>query len=509
MLFFRSGPYVTDICSEYPFNGGTTAMPRQLTVGTWSMARLNTILLSTLFVLGALSTEAQAHSSTGGIVMLLPTGYVIVAGAVTVAATFILTSLLPDRFATSLHGSVLRFPQMPNIPLSFVSLLFFLFLVFMVSAGLFGAADPTLNPLPHFIWSVFWVVLVLAHGLLGPLWRVFNPWTGPLALVRRALSIRVGIRPLMVLPERLGYGLAIVQFFAFAWFELVSLSPEDPKRLATVVALYWTVNLVGMIVCGEEPWKQRAEPFSILLDLIGRLAPLNLEQTAVGEGRVVLGWPGHRLFPVAPLPVSAILFVLLVLSTLSFDGLSSTFFWFGQLGLNPLDFQGRSTVVVSSTLGLMACFAVFVLVYFAIVWIGCRLAGVARTLPVAGVLIFSILPISLSFQFAHYLTLAMVGLQDFAVAISDPFSLGQDWFGTVNLRVTTSFLNDFDSVAMIFAAQAIAVTIGHVLAVLIGHAMIVDLIEDRRRKIRLEIPLGSLMVLFTIFGLWLLSTPRI
>lgn len=473
------------------------------------MTRLNPMLLSTFFVLGALATEAQAHSSAGGIVMLLPTGHVIVSGAVTVAATFILTSLLPDRFATSLHRSVLHFPEMTAIPVSFVSLLSFFFLVFMVSTGLFGNADPALNPLPHFIWSVFWVLLILLHGLLGQLWRAFNPWTGPLALARRAFSTSVGNRPLIMLPERMGYGLAILQFFAFAWFELVDLSPEDPKRLATVVALYWTVNFVGMIVCGEGPWKQRAEPFSILLDLIARLAPLNWERTTPGRGRIVFGWPGHGLFPASPLPASGVIFVLLVLSTLSFDGISSTFFWFGELGLNPLDFQGRSTVMVSSTLGLMTCFAVFVLVYFAIVWMGSRLAGVAGSLPVAGLLIFSILPISLSFQFAHYLTLAMVGLQDFAVAISDPFSLGQDWFGTANLRVTTSFLNDFDSVAIIFAAQATAVTIGHVFAVLLGHVMIVDLIEDRRRKVRLEVPLAGLMVLFTIFGLWLLSTPRI
>ena len=46
------------------------------------------------------------------------------------------------------------------------------------------------------------------------------------------------------------------------------------------------------------------------------------------------------------------LFVLLTLSSVSFDGLSRTFWWLALGGINPLEYPGRTAVVDRNTFGL-------------------------------------------------------------------------------------------------------------------------------------------------------------
>jgi hypothetical protein len=62
---------------------------------------------------------------------------------------------------------------------------------------------------------------------------------------------------------------------------------------------------------------------------------------------------------------------------------------------------------------------------------------------------------------------------------------------------------------MIFVIQTLAVTLGHVIAVVLAHAMIDVLTGDRRKTLMIETPFALLMIAYTGFGLWLLSTARI
>ncbi len=55
--------------------------------------------------------------------------------------------------------------------------------------------------------------------------------------------------------------------------------------------------------------------------------------------------PGARIAGAEPLPLSGAIFLLCVLGSVSFDGLSKTFLWLGANGINPLEFPGRSAVV--------------------------------------------------------------------------------------------------------------------------------------------------------------------
>src|SRR4030095_7054045 len=87
----------------------------------------------------------------------------------------------------------------------------------------------------------------------------------------------------------------------------------------------------------------------------------------------------------------------------------------------------------------------------------------------AGALAASILPISIGYQFAHYLTSFLVNGQYAAIAAADPFALGGFEAEERMHRVTTSFLSNHDSVTIIWNLQAAGIVLGHIVAVLVAH----------------------------------------
>lgn len=65
--------------------------------------------------------------------------------------------------------------------------------------------------------------------------------------------------------------------------------------------------------------------------------------------------------------------MLVMLGSGSFDGLNETFWWLAVLGVNPLEFPGRSAVVLPNVLGLvlanLALLAVYALTIRAGLWL--------------------------------------------------------------------------------------------------------------------------------------------
>ena len=73
--------------------------------------------------------------------------------------------------------------------------------------------------------------------------------------------------------------------------------------------------------------------------------------------------------------------------------------------------------------------------------------------------------------------------------------------------MTTSFLNVFESVRLIWNLQTAGIVIGHVTGIVLAHLLALKHFGDGRSAILSQAPLAVLMVLYTLFGLWLLSTP--
>lgn len=438
---------------------------------------------------------ALAHVSERALVLLLPTDVWVPVGVSVVAISALAVFVLPGRAVAAAFRPVRLSARGASGGEMAASLLALALLAALVWAGLAGPRDPLANPLPLAIWTLFWVGLPLAQAAFGDLWAWLNPWTG---LHRLAMGDRP---PPLRLPAWLGHAPAMLGWALFAFFLLVDPAPDDPARLARAVAGYWLVTAAGMALFGPA-WLDRAECFTIWLGWLSRLAPLWTR-----EG-LRAGLPGARLTRMPPLVPSAAILLLVMLATGSFDGLNETFWWLGLIGVNPLEFPGRSAVMAENLAGLLAASAALVAVFAATVLAGLALIGQTRRFREAfGKLALSIVPIALGYHFAHYLTVLLVNGQYALAAASDPMATGADLLGLGTFYVTTSFFNNAGSVWAIWLAQGSAIVIGHVLAVLVAHAIAREMFGDDRRAAISQLPVAVFMTLYTWLGLWILSSP--
>lgn len=477
-----------------------SAAPRRLATA----ARLAAAGPALLIVL---TGEAFAHAADRGHVMLLPTGYYLVGGAAAVALTFAVMLLAPATLPGAFATARLPLGTVPTWPRFAGSLACLVLLGALVVVGEIGSRDPLSNPLPLMVWTVFWVGLTLVQGVAGNLWWWINPWYAPWRLASLATRRPQG---LIRLPDRVGYWPAIVQFSAFAWFELVYPAPDDPARLALVVGVYTLVNLIASVLFGYDSWMRRGECLSVFMRMIAGLAVVEAGEADNGRRAISLRPPGAKLVDAEALPLSGALFLLLALSTVSFDGLMRTFFWLGLIGVNPLEYPGRTALIGANTAGLATAFAVLALAFLAAVALGQRLAGAnasATWRPAAGALVWSIIPISMAYHFSHYLTTLVINGQYALAALSDPLMNGADLLGTAGLHVQAGALMGADMAWVVWNLQAVAIIGGHLLAVLLAHAIALRLHAGAAG--RSQAPLAALMVGYTVFGLWLLSSPTV
>lgn len=449
---------------------------------------------------GLTPSAALAHASDRGFVLLLPTGHYLVGGALAVAASFaVLLFVRPGALSRVMRWR-LPVPTSMSSGRAVLSLLSFLLLCVLVAAGFLGSRDPLSNPLPLTVWTLFWIGLTLVSGVCANVFAWVNPWYGPYTLAT-GLRGKAAQSPGL---DRLGYLPAILQFAAFAWFELVYPAPDDPARLAWVVSVYWVVNFAAMMAFGYDRWARHGECFSVFFRMISRLAIFERGE----DGRIALCAPSGKLVDIRPLPVSGVVFLLVALTSVSFDGLMRTFAWLGAIGVNPLEFPGRSTVMLANTFGLLGMAALLGAAFFLAIWLGEKLLGEpVATGHAAGLLIWSIAPIALAYHFAHYLIALLVNGQYALAAISDPFSLGWNLFGTADNYISAGLVMGPHAAWVLWNLQSAAIVGGHILAVVVAHGLGARLHATPRAAMLSQIPLTILMILYTVFGLWLLSSP--
>ena len=452
---------------------------------------------------------SAAHAGAGGFILLLPTHLYLVGGAIVVAASFVLIAAVPPRALARLETLTLRRRRAIHPASRAVaaapSVLSLGVVGVLVAAGLLGSRDPLANPLPLFVWTVWWIGLTYLHAVAGNLWAWLNPWTGLYRLVTAAGPLRAWReQPPFAYPPAAGHWPAVATFLLFAWFELIHPAPADPDVLARAVAVYVVAQFAGVFLYGE-PWLREAEPFGVFFRMVSWLAPLGVGPVEKREWELTL--PALRLLRIEALAPSFTAFVLLVLASVSFDGLSRTFAWLGFLGENPLVYPGRTALVLPNTLGLLGVYLGLMLLYVAAVRCVPRLAGVpVPRARMVGLFALPLVPIACGYHFAHYLPVFLVDVQYAMRAAADPFARGWDLSGTRDLPVVTSFLSDPARVYAIWHAQVAIIVGAHVAGVVLAHVLALRLVGPARATAS-QLPMVVLMIGYTLLGLWLLSTP--
>ena len=423
------------------------------------------------------------------VILTLPTGHYIAGAAVTVAVTALMGAMaqrLPQMNATRVLERRIW------VPVSVSSYLSFLCFLGLVLVGLFGARDPMHNLMTLVFWTGVWIVVPLGSMLLGNMWRSINPWTAPVRIARTLMG-RTGSVGL----SRLGHWPAVAFYAGFVWFQLVSMSPDDPTVLATVALCYWMVIFILAVAEGED-WLEQGEFLTVLMGYLAKVAPLWLELDG-NRARLMRGWPGAQVLRMPALSVSAMAFVTLALSSLTFDGLMETFWWHGVIGENPLEPTGRSAVMVVNSLGLLAVWGLTIAAIWGVLRMGQTMGGANFA---TGPVMLSFLAIAAGYHAAHYLVVLLTAGQYTLAALNDPFFRGDAYIGLPPFYVSFGFLTDQTIMPLIYAAQFAAILAAHLLAVLLTLRLV-----GPSRMIA-HLPMTVLMVGYTILGLWLLSTAR-
>jgi hypothetical protein len=347
-------------------------------------------------------------------------------------------------------------------------------------AAFAGPADPDRNLAPWALYVTFWVGLVPASLLLGPVWRVANPLRLLHAGLRRVLPPPPGAG---LLP-RLGLWPAAVSLLVFLFFELVLPARAEPAVVGGFLVGWAAVHLALAAVFGEG-WFARGDGFEVYSTLVARLSPWGRRD----DGRLVLRDPLSNANAVPETPGLAAVVVVLLGST-GFDGLSRTESW--QTG------PGAADDALPGALGLLAVVALVAVLYLAGTRLSGRMAGQPPG-PQPRRYAATVLPIALGYTVAHYASLLLLDGQRTWILASNP--LGRDG---VDLLGTAADVVDLTAIPpdAIAYVQVGAVVLGHVLGVVLAHER--ALRSAPRARASDQLPLVTVMTLLTVGGLGLL-----
>ncbi len=376
-------------------------------------------------------------------------------------------------------------------------------LLTIVMAGLFGSANGFANPAEYVVWIFFWAVTVILSGLVGNLWYLINPWTA----IYDAVARFVPVRPRLRLPE-VGVWPATLAYFAFACLELTSGISNRPQVVALAALAYTVITLAGMFLFGREPWLERCEAFTVLFGIIGRFGPVEAEHDEAGRVTAVYLRPwGVGLLKPAPSGWDRVVFIILMLSTLAFDGIVSTPAWQDfNLALEPIwQPMGPWGFFFVRTLGLVLLTVTFWLVFVAfmeaVVYLGRRTVDMKATVTAFAL---TLVPIALVYNFAHNYSYVMVTSQYFIPLLNDP--LGKGWH---LLPALAGYKPSFAlaQASTVWYAQIVLIVVGHVIAVYLSHLRAGERFRTAQRALLSQYPMLLLMVLYTMTSLWILAQP--
>ena len=434
----------------------------------------------------------------------VPLWLFVIGGAAVVFASFLVVLPTAVRPATVTGPSVGDGVSPRRVAPVRMVLAWLLFAALAVG-GWIGSQAVAENLVTTAFWLLVWIAVPISCGLIGDWTHPVNPF----AAVARAFD-RDRVRTLLlgnsrraVWPERLGYWPAAILFFAVASGELVyNATATLPSVTATAIVVYMAISAVMGMLFGGEAWIARGELFSVLWSTWGRL-----------------GWwrfaaPGRRGFfggLTVPFEATAsrITFLLLLLVSVSFDGLLSTPAWKAFVTKLP------DALLPGTTLFLLFETLVF-LVLVALAWLvfGGFAAAVRRagrlepsTMEVLAGLMRSLLPISFGYLVAHNADYLAINGQLLIPILGNPF-------GFNGVRLLPAPFNDSYQInanllpsSVLWYGEVTLIIAVHIAAVVLAHQYLGRTARAARNARRAEGPWIVAMVGYTMTSLWLLAQP--
>jgi hypothetical protein len=413
-----------------------------------------------------------------------------------------------DDESTVASGTIAKVVVVPLQIFSVVAL------ALVVAAGFWGNQSPLKNIAAVAVWVVWWVGLAYLSAFVGNVWAILNPWSAAFGLadaLARKCAGRQGIPTVLFYPSWLGRWPAIILFLTFAWAELVAPDRDVPFNIAAALTLYSALTWTGFVLFGRDKWLSNVEAFSVFFALLGRFAPLSFSHDGKCW-RWSLRPYAVGLLTRKPLTISATAFVLLTLATITVDGFLETPPWAAiadmLLAKSPSGAFEPARYAVLASILLCVAPLLFGLAFFGVMVVMLKIAygASAARRPVAdlaGLFVLSLVPITIAYHLAHYLSFFLLAGQFMIPLASDPFGYGWDLLGTNLYLIDLSIIN----ARMVWYVAVAAIVAGHIIAVWLSHEIAFYVFRDAAVTRRSQYPMMALMVGYTMISLWILAQP--
>ena len=408
-----------------------------------------------------------------------------------------------------------------------VRLVFVGLYLLVIIAGYIGSQDQLRNLAPTLVWVIWWVGLMFISALVGNFWALINPvdsiarWSS--AVVRLVVP-EAWLSGGYAYPKWLGVWPAVVFFAAFAWAELVWPGDGVPANISVMIFFYSALTWAGMVLFRRDVWLRNGEAFTVAFSLAARFAPLEVRGV---DGK--LEW-NVRPFAVGlltdrPIHPSMMVLVILLLSTVTFDGFIETPAWIAILGwvseamwLRPallwVQDQGIGLLTFVKSVALVAAPLLFLggfLLFAKLMAIAVRTSpGEASsnktrrpTLEIACLFVLYLIPIAVAYHIAHYLSFMLLAGQLIIPLVSDPFGYGWDLFGTAGYSMNITITN----ARFVWLTSVITIVTGHMIAVYLSHVAALRVFDTPAAAMRSQYPMLVLMICYTMVSLWILAQP--
>jgi hypothetical protein len=340
--------------------------------------------------------------------------------------------------------------------------------------------------------------------LLGDVFTLLSPWRALGRATGWVVRRVTGRAPRHVAyPAHLGRWPGAVVIAVFTWIELVSGWGDAPHTLVSAAFGYTILTLAAQAVFGVETWTRNGEGFAIYYNLFARMSVWERRT----DGRPTLGVrpPLAGLTSLDRRP-GTVAFVVVMIGTVTFDGLSQGPAWRSLQGhlvdlFTGIGISAHAAPDIAATVGLLLAVGL-IGGFYRLGISGMRsIGGKLDEAALRSAFVHTLVPIAAVYVAAHYFSFLIFEGQAVIYLASDPFGQGWDLLGTASRGIDYSLLPG--DATWYFPVGF--VLCGHVAGLILAHDRALVLFNDARLALRSQYWMLAVMVGFTSLALWLLA----
>ncbi len=318
----------------------------------------------------------------------------------------------------------------------------FIILLLLTVPGLINNEPAKTSITPLILWIFLWIAVPVLGLVFGDLYAKFNP----LALIMNREGVSSNVY------------FASFLFLCLTWFELVWNKPGNPRHIGVVFLVLLVV--VSAVQKFYNKTLIEVDPLLLLHHLYSKMRITNSKPVF----RTLL----NNISNLAQLK-GIEYFILLMIGTVTYDGLRETTFWFDLFGSQT--YQTSFSTVAFLLMNLLIIVFYRFACYFAI-----RVSGEDLNLNEISLKFgHTMLPIAFAYHVTHYLSLLLFEFQTVIYRLNDPFGFGWNLFNVQEPEV-----NYFLEPIALWIIMVIVTLAGHMLSVVLAHDLSVKLFGHQK-----------------------------